>query len=84
VNKFDGSNSIGWVTQMEHVFSLHGITNDLTKLPYGILHLDPECWQWWKWRRKEHVGYVAWKQFLADIYDHFDSTHHLGCLTKLK
>jgi hypothetical protein len=26
VNKFDGSDPMGWVTQMEHYFSLHGIT----------------------------------------------------------
>jgi hypothetical protein len=26
VNKFDGSDPTGWVTQMEHYFSLHGIT----------------------------------------------------------
>jgi hypothetical protein len=40
VNKFDGSDPRGWVTQMEHYFSLHGITDDLAKLYYGILHLD--------------------------------------------
>jgi hypothetical protein len=42
VNKFDGSDPTGWVTQMEHYFSLHGITDDLAKLRYGVLHLDPE------------------------------------------
>jgi hypothetical protein len=25
---------------MEHYFSLHGITNELEKLRYGILHID--------------------------------------------
>jgi hypothetical protein len=29
---------------MEHYFSLHGITDDLSKLCYGVLHLDPEQW----------------------------------------
>jgi hypothetical protein len=43
VNKFDGSDPIGWVTQMELYFSLHGITGDLTKLHYGVLYLDSEC-----------------------------------------
>jgi hypothetical protein len=31
-NKFDGSEPTGWVTQMEHYLSLHGITDDLEKL----------------------------------------------------
>jgi hypothetical protein len=30
------------VTEMEHYLSLHGITNDLAKLCYGVLYLDPE------------------------------------------
>jgi hypothetical protein len=42
VNKFDGSDPTAWVTQMEHYFSLHGITNDLMKLHVGVLYLDPE------------------------------------------
>ena len=45
VNKFDGSNPTGLVTQMEHYFSLHGITDELAKLLYAVLYLDPECWQ---------------------------------------
>jgi hypothetical protein len=32
MNKFDGLDPLGWVTQMEHYFSLHGITDDLHKL----------------------------------------------------
>jgi hypothetical protein len=85
VKKFDGSDPTGWVTQMEHYFSLHGITNDLAKLRYGILHLDLERWKWWQWHKKACQGYVAWTQFVADLYDRFDSdTHHLGRLTKLK
>jgi hypothetical protein len=70
---------------MEHYFSLHDITDELAKLHYGVLHLDPECWKWWQWRKKACQGYVAWTQFVAEIYDHFDTdTHHLGHLTKLK
>jgi hypothetical protein len=42
VTKFDGSDPIGWVTQMEHHFSLYDIKNDLDKLWYGVLHLDQE------------------------------------------
>jgi hypothetical protein len=42
VTKFDGSNPTGWVTQMEHHFSLYDITYDLKKLWCGVLHLDQE------------------------------------------
>jgi hypothetical protein len=42
VTKFDGSDPIGWVSQMEHYLYLYGITNELAKLWYGVLHLDPE------------------------------------------
>jgi hypothetical protein len=70
---------------MEHYFSLHGITDVLDKLRYGVLYLDPECWKWWKWRRKSRQGHVAWIQFVAELYDCFDTeTHSLGRLTKLK
>jgi hypothetical protein len=41
VNKFDGSDPMGWVAHMEHYFSLHGITDELAKLRYIFLHLDP-------------------------------------------
>jgi hypothetical protein len=45
VTKFDGSDPTGWVTQMEHYFSLYNIIDDLAKLRYGVLHLDQEHWQ---------------------------------------
>ena len=57
VTKFDGSDPTGWVTQMEHYFSLYDITNDLAKLRYGVLHLDQERWQW---RKNSRQGYIAW------------------------
>jgi hypothetical protein len=76
---------MGWVTQMEHYFSLHGITDELAKLCYVVLYLDPECWKWWKWRKNACQGYIAWTQFVAELYECFDTdTHYLGCLTKLK
>jgi hypothetical protein len=50
VTKYDGSYPTGWVTQMEHYFSLYGIIDDLAKLRYGVLHLDQERSQWWQWR----------------------------------
>jgi hypothetical protein len=41
--------------------------------------------EWWQWRKNARQGYVAWTQFVAELYEHFDTdTHHLGCLTKLK
>jgi hypothetical protein len=40
VTKFDGSDPISWVTQMEHYFSLYNITDYLAKLRYGVFHLD--------------------------------------------
>jgi hypothetical protein len=85
VTKFDGSDPTGWVTQMERYFSLYGITNGLAKLRYGVLHLDQEHWQWWQWRKTSRQGYIAWTQFVTEIYERFDmETNHLGCLTKLK
>jgi hypothetical protein len=85
VTKFDGSDPTGWVTQMEHYFSLYNITDDLAKLRYGVLHLDQERWQWWQWRKTSRQGYISWTQFVAELYEHFDTdTNHLGRLTKLK
>jgi hypothetical protein len=85
VTKFDGSDPTGWVTQMEHYFSLYNITDDLAKLRYGVLHLDQECWQWWQWRKTSRQGYIAWTQFVSKLYECFDTdTNHLGRLTKLK
>jgi hypothetical protein len=51
VTKFDGSDPNGYVTQMEHYLSLYGITDELAKLQYLVLHLDQEHWQWWQWRK---------------------------------
>jgi hypothetical protein len=85
VTKFDGSDPTIWVTQMEHYFSLYNITDDLEKLRYGVLHLDQERWQWWQWRKTSRQGYIAWTQFVAELYECFDTdTNHLGRLTKLK
>jgi len=85
VTKFDGSDPTRWVTQMEHYFSLYNITDDLAKLRYGFLHLDQERWQWWQWRKNSRQGYIAWTQFVAEIYERFDTdTNHLGRLKKLK
>jgi hypothetical protein len=69
VTKFDGSDPTSWVTQMEHYFSLYNITDELAKLRYGVLHLDQECWQWWKWRKTSRQGYVSWTHFVAELYE---------------
>jgi hypothetical protein len=85
VNKFDGFDPTGWVTQMEHYFSLHGITNELDKLRYVVLYLDPELWKWWQWRKNSLQGYIVWTHFVDELYAHFDTdTHYLVHLTKLK
>jgi hypothetical protein len=85
VTKFDGLDPTGWVTQMEHYFSLYGIIDDLVKLLYGVLHLDQERWQCWQWRKNSRQGYIAWTQFVIELYEHFDiDTNHLGRLKKLK
>jgi hypothetical protein len=85
VKIFDGSDPTGWVTQMEHYFSLHGITNDLEKFSYDVLYLNFEPWQWWKLHRKPHQGYVLWTQFVVKLYECFDThTLSLDRLTKLK
>jgi hypothetical protein len=76
---------MGWVTQMEHYFYFHGITDELAKICYFILDMELERWQWWKWCKNACHGYVAWTQFVANIYERFDiNTHYLGHLTKLK
>jgi hypothetical protein len=70
---------------MEHYFSLYDITDGLAKLRYGVLHLDQERWQWWQWRKTFCQGYIAWTQFVTELYECFDmDTNHLGRLTKLK
>jgi hypothetical protein len=70
---------------MEHYLFFYGIIDELHKLQYGVLHLDGECWQWWKWRKNARQGYVVWKHFVEEIYERFDTdTNHLVHLTNLK
>ena len=70
---------------MEHYFSLYNIIDDLAKLRYGVLHLDQEHRQWWQWRKNSRQGYIAWTQFVTELYECFDiETNHLVHLTKLK
>lgn len=44
MNKFDGLDPLGWVTQMKNYFSLHCIIDDQHKLHVGVLYLDAEHW----------------------------------------
>ena len=84
VTKFDGSDPTGWVTQIEHYFSLYIITYDLAKLWYGVLHLYQERWQWWQWRKTSLQGYIVWTHFVAKLMNVLTHTNHLGHLKKLK
>jgi hypothetical protein len=85
VNKFDGLDPMGWVTQMEHYFSLHGITDDLAKLHYGVLYLDLNVGNGGNGVKIHAKGMLLGHSLLSNIYECFDTdTHHLGHLTKLK
>jgi hypothetical protein len=59
VNKFDEFDPTDWVIQMEHYFSLCGITDELAKLHYVVVYLDLECWKWWKCRKNSCQGYIC-------------------------
>jgi hypothetical protein len=85
MHKFDGSDPVGWVSQMEHYFSLHDIRDDETKIHVGVLYLDQEIWKWWKWHKKFYPGLPTWTMFTKVVCAHFDrESHFLGRLTKLK
>jgi hypothetical protein len=60
VNKFDGWDAMGRVTQLEHYLSLHGITNELVKPCYNVLYLDLQHSKSWKWHKNSYQGYVSW------------------------
>jgi hypothetical protein len=71
VTKFDGSDPTSWVTQMEHYFSLYGITDELAKLWYGVLHLDQERWQWCNGEKMPAkgmwLGHTLWDKFMNTL-----------------
>lgn len=72
MHKFDGTNSAGWVSQMEHLFFLHNIYTEVDKYQISLLYLHVECWQWWK-RDKQCMGsHLNWSTFSKDICSHFD------------
>ena len=76
VNKFNGSDPVGWVSQMGHYFSLHNITDDMAKLRVAILYLDYERWEWWQWYKKAYGGCIAWTPFSKVVTTHFDKESH--------
>ena len=69
---------------MKRYFSLHGITDDMTKLKVAVLYLDPERWQWWEWHKKSSKKGIGWSQFVTILLERFEcDTHYLGRITKL-
>ncbi len=48
MNKFDDSDLVGWISKMQHYFTLHNIKDDKAKLNVGVLYLDYERWKWHK------------------------------------
>lgn len=47
MQKFDGIDPEGWVSQMEHFFFPHNICTADDKYQVALLYLDAKCWQWW-------------------------------------
>jgi len=85
MHKFDGSNSVGWVSQMEQYFSLHEIQVDETKRHVGVLYLDQEIWKWWKWNKKCYPRQPNWTMLTKFVCAYFHrESHFLGCLTVMK
>ena len=86
VNKFDGTDPSGWLSQMEQYFTLHNITDDLVKLRVAVLYLDSERWKWYQWHKKSCEGtYFAWSHFVKALTARFDrEDNFLGRLTKLR
>jgi hypothetical protein len=85
IHKFDGSNLVGWVSHMEHYFSLHDFRDDETKLHVGVMYLDQEHWQWWQWHKKCYPRHPNLNMFTKVVCAHFDrESHYLGPLTKME
>ena len=82
LDKFDGFKSSGWVTQMEHYFSLRGITNDIIKIKVGVLYLDSKQWKWREWNKKLYVKLNTLSIFVKYLHAYYKRyTHYLGWLT---
>ncbi len=84
MDKFYGSDIVGWLSHMEHCFTPHHIKNDKAKLHVGVFYLDFERWKLWKWYHKSYGGYLSWSIFAKCFITHFDQEFHfIGKLTKL-
>ena len=47
MHKFDGTNPMVLVSQMEQFFNLHNIVDGIEQLQIELLYLDLERWRWW-------------------------------------
>ena len=63
MQKFDGTDIEGWVSQMNHFFCLHNINTTEDKYKVSLLYLDVECWQWWQWHKRCIGGHIEWFPF---------------------
>ena len=83
--KFDGSNLVVWVAQMEQYFIMNDMQDYQTKLHVGALYLDQKRWQWWQWHQKFHPGNITWQVSSKAFCDRFDKeSNFLGHITKLR
>ena len=57
MQKFDGTDPKGWVSQLGHLFFLHNICTVDDKYQVTLLYLDAERWQWWQWH-KQCIGVI--------------------------
>ena len=84
MQKFDGIDPEGWVSQMEHFFCLHSISTAKDKYQVALVYLDVEQWQWWQWHKQCIEGHIEWSAFSKALCACFDrERNYLGRLTKL-
>ena len=75
MQKFDGTDPEGWISQMEHFFFLHNICTTDDKYQVALLYLDAKCWQWRQWHKHYIVGHIDWSIFSKALCSHFDWQH---------
>jgi hypothetical protein len=82
MQKFDGTDLEGWVSQMEHLFCLHSTCTANDKYQLALLYLDVERWQWNKQCIGSHIEWSIFSKVLCACFDR--ERHYLGRLTKLR